>query len=153
MSKNKVKNFNEEQETEVKVNTPESEEEMEENKDFYQEDLEDDFDEFDDEEEDEQEDKKPEQPGEKVGLLKKIQGWFLKKWKWLLGLGLITVVGGVIFVYWMGKKPIKIGKVDEIAEKIKAGGTTADVIDFADAMEKAAKEMKENPTEVEVGNF
>lgn len=148
MSKNKNNNFEMEQETEVKVNTPESEEEMEENKDFYQEDLED---EFDDEEE--QEDEKQDQPKEKVGFIKKIQRWFLKKWKWLLGLGLITVVGGVIFVYWMGKKPIKIGKVDEIAEKIKAGGTTADVIDFADAMEKAAKDMKEDPTDVKVENF
>lgn len=151
MSKNKVKNFNEEQETEVKVNTPESEEEMEENKDFFDEDLEDEFDEEIDDEE--QEDEKPKQPEEKVGFIKKIQRWFLKKWKWLLGLGLITVVGGVIFVYWMGKKPIKIGKVDEIADKIKAGGTTADVIDFADAMEKAAKEMKEDPTDVKVENF
>lgn len=90
---------------------------------------------------------------EDTGIVKRIQNWFLKKWKLLLGIGVVSVVGGVIFVYWMGKKPIKIGKVDAIADRLKESSNAADVIDFAEAMEKVANDIKENPTDTKVGNI
>lgn len=90
---------------------------------------------------------------EDTGIVKRIQNWFLKKWKLLLGIGVVSVVGGVIFVYWMGKKPIKIGRVDAIADRLKESSNAADVIDFAEAMEKVANDIKENPTDTKVGNI
>lgn len=90
---------------------------------------------------------------EDTGIVKRIQNWFLKKWKLLLGIGVVSVVGGVIFVYWMGKKPIKIGRVDAIADRLKESSNAADVIDFAEAMEKVANDIKENPTNTKVENF
>ena len=131
MSKNENQNTN----AEVKVNTPIPEETKEDG--FFNDEA-------------ANEDQKNEEPSpvaappaitseepEKLGFFDKgIFGWFKRHWKLAISLGLVTVVGGVVFVYWMGKKPVKIGKIDEVARDL---GNEADVIDFVEAAKEIAK--------------
>lgn len=87
--------------------------------------------------------KKEEEP--KKGFFEKgIFGWFRKHWKLALSLGLVSVVGGVVFVYWMGKKPVKLGRVDEVAKAV-SDGDNSNVIDFVEAAKELVKkdEVKE----------
>ena len=132
---NNEKNFKNDQEEVVGVNTPEDQEDG-----FFSE-------ETNAEEEPSGAEvppaapKKEEEP--KKGFFEKgIFDWFRKHWKLALSLGLVSVVGGVVFVYWMGKKPVKLGRVDEVARDL---GNEADVIDFVEAAKELVKkdEVKE----------
>lgn len=145
MAKNDVKNVLN-YDNDVKVNeAPEGEEEMDENKEFVTDDIEDLEDSAEDlagneEPENKKESDKSDDEDKKPGFIKRVFGWFKKHWKGLLASGLIVVVGGTVFVYFMGKKQIKLGKVSDIAEKIS--DNQADVIDFTEAMEKIEAGMK-----------
>ena len=76
---------------------------------------------------------------------KGIFGWFKKHWKLALSLGLVSVVGGVVFVYWMGKKPVKLGRVDEVAKAI-SDGDTSNVVDFVEAAKELVKKDEAKET-------
>lgn len=162
MSKNK--NNNETINEEVKVNTPERTDEMDEREENKQQDE---F--FNDEDsnisdsddngtDDESKDSADDQDGDKkkTGILKTIGGFFggiKRHWKGVvIGTVSLVVIGGVVF-YVVGKKQIKLGKVEDVAKALEAKGKEEDVINFAEAMEELAKDMKENPENHEVANF
>lgn len=94
---------------------------------------------------------------EKKGFFGKIFGgikrWFAKRWKWLVGIGAVAIVGGIIYVYFQGKK-VKVGTVEEVAEAIaETEGDNKKVLDFAEEAKKLAKDMVKNPENYEVTNF
>ena len=99
----------------------------------------------------------PEVP-EKKGFFKKlfggVIGFFAKRWKWLVGIGVVAVVGGVVYICFQGKKPIKVGSVEEVADAIaETEGDDKKVLDFAEEAKKLAKDMVKNPENYEVTNF
>lgn len=142
----------------IGVNTPEREDNMDEKKEFFDETkaeelMESTEDDIQDDNEEEQPKNLPattEDPNKKVGFFGGIKRWFLKKWKWLVAIGAVVIVGGVVYVYIMGKKPIKIGSVDEITDEMKKDSDKQNVIDFAEEAKKLAKEMVANPDNWEV---
>lgn len=141
MSK-KNRQINNEVENEVKVNTPEQEEEMtEDEKTFYDgekdEDLDGDLQDIDEDDDQDDEDRKvPEAPK------KKRFGFFKKHWKFVLGTTVVIVIGGVAFVYIMGKKPIKV-KTEKLF-----GKKGADVVDFEAAKESLIEMAKDAGNDV-----
>lgn len=120
---------------EVKVNVNETEE------DFFNEETvkEETF----EEQSTDQEQPKKEEETKKGFFDKGIFGWFKKHWKLAVSLGLVSIVGGVVFVYWMGKKPVKIGKINDVARAIGDTDQT-DVIDFVEAAKELAKKDDES---------
>ena len=136
MSKKNV--ANDENEMNVGVNTPEREDEMDE-KEFYDEDQAQANDEGDDgdtsysdpdnAEDISDEDNSGEAPKGFVAFVK-------RHWKMLLAVGAVTVVGGVIFVYFMGKTY----KVDakKIADIIPLPAKDTNIIE-----EKTTEELME----------
>lgn len=133
---NNEKNFKNDQEEVVGVNTPETED------GFFSEET--------PEEEPSTVQAPPAAPAKeeepKKGFFDKgIFGWFKKHWKLALSLGLVSVVGGVVFVYWMGKKPVKLGRVDEVAKAI-SDGDTSNVVDFVEAAKELVKKDEAKET-------
>lgn len=93
------------------------------------------------------EDSKKDDEPEKGFFDKGIFGWFKKHWKKLLAAGLITVVGGTIVFYFLGKKQIKLGKVEDVVKALDDGDDKAKILDFAEEMAKLAeKEEKKEAT-------
>ena len=150
------KNFDVTKNEEVGVNTPERTDEMDENKEFFNEDKAEEpdvtADEMDDEDLDE--DSGSTEP-EKVGVVKRFFRWVGKRKKVLIGFGiagLVIVVGGTVYCYVQGKKPIKIGSVEDMAKKL-SGSDDNKVVNFAEEAKKLAEDMAKNPENYEVTNF
>lgn len=165
MSKISNEKFNKELETKdlEAVEAAERKEDMDEKKEFFDEekamesDLENDQ-EMDPEDEADNDAKSCEElpavPEKEAGFFGKIFGgikrWFAKRWKWLVGIGSVLVIGGIVYIYFQGKK-VKVGTVEEVAEAIaETEGDNKKVLDFADEAKKLAKEMVKNPENFEV---
>ena len=138
----------------IGVNTPERDENMDEKTNgFYnEEETEEELQENDQNDDcaEVQDEKQQDKAEEKVGFFKRVTRWFARHWKMLVGIGAVAIVGGVVYVYWMGKKPIKIGTVNDVTKEL---GSKAEVLDFAEEAKKLADEMVKNPENFEVANF
>lgn len=167
MSKMSNEKFNKELETKdlEAAKTAERKDDMNEKKEFFDEekamesDLENDQEMDSEEKADDSTEGSKELPAvpEKKGFFGKIFGgikrWFAKRWKWLVGIGAVAVVGGIVYVYFQGKK-VKVGTVEEVAEAIaETEGDNKKVLDFAEEAKKLAKDMVKNPENYEVTNF
>lgn len=157
---NKKVNKKDEDQKIIGVNTPERDDDFENDEDFFSEETSEgsDVDDSGEGSSDDSEDTKAGNAKEKKGFFKSICGVFgavKKHWKLTLGITGVAIVGGVVFLYVVGKKqPVKLGKVDDVVDALTSGeGNTADVIDFAKALEEQAKDMKENPENHKVTNF
>lgn len=139
----------------IGVNTPERDENMDEKTNgFYnEEEAEEELQENDQDDDftDVQDEKQQVKAEEKVGFFKRLGRGVKKHWKLVLGIFGLIVVGGVVYTYRVGKKPVKLGTVEEVAKEL--GTSTAEVLDFAEETKKLAEDMVKNPENYEVANF